>query len=344
MNCKAISIDLAKNVFQILGVNERNTPLFNQKIQRKKFLSFMVRFSATTIYMEACYSSSYWARQLQALGHTVKLIPAQHVTPFVRGNKNDANDTIAIFEASQRPYIRFVPIKTEYQQEISCLHRIRERLIKTKTAVCNQTRGLLSEFGVIFNTGQSEFIQGMNSFLDSDQHRHGLKVMMKAQFEEYNALRERISIIDKELTRFVCDSPSGKILMSIPGVGPIIASAILAAIDKGQAFKNPRDFAVWLGLTPQQYASGNTSKMGGITKRGDRYLRKQLIHGARSVVNNTQDKVDQLNVWVRQLRERKSYNQTAVATAHRMARLIWVLLQRQELYVPQPAICGVRHA
>ncbi len=340
MHCRAISIDLAKNVFQVFGVDERSAPLFNKKVQRKNLIHFMMRFSATVIYMEACYSSSYWARELQALGHTVKLIPAQHVTPFVRGNKNDANDTVAIFEASQRPYIRFVPIKTEYQQEISCLHRIRERIIKTKTAVSNQIRGLLSEFGVVFNTGQTAFIKGMNAFLESDKYRQGLRVMMRAQFEEYNALRERILVIDKELTRFVLDSPSGKILMSIPGVGLIIASAILAAIDKGQAFKSPREFAVWLGLTPQQYASGNSSKMGGITKRGDSYLRKQLIHGARSVVNNTRDKTDQLNIWIKQLRERKSYNQTAVATAHRVARLIWILLQRQEFYVPQPTILG----
>jgi len=168
--------------------------------------------------------------------------------------------------------------------------------------------------------------------------------MMNAQFEEYNHLLAKISIIEKELTTFINSTPSGKVLMNIPGIGVIVASAILSAIDKGQAFNNPREFAVWLGLTPLQYASGNVCKMGGITKRGDRYLRKQLIHGARSVVNNIRDKTDPLSTWIRSLRERKSYNQTAVATAHRLACLIWILLQRQELFRPQPATLELKNA
>ena len=338
MNCNAISIDLAKNIFQVCGVNARTKTLFNKKIKRKALLKFMAGHPPTTVYMEACYSSNYWGRELQALGHTPKLIPAQHVTPFVRGNKNDHNDALAIIEASQRPHIRFVPIKTEHQQEICCLHRIRERLIQSKTAVSNQIRGLLSEFGVVFETGKAAFISGMNEFINDDAYSHRLRKMMIDQFQEYNGLLKRILSIETELSQFINSTPNGKILMSIPGIGVIIASAILGAIDKGQAFKSPREFAVWLGLTPQQHASGNVSKMGGITKRGDRYLRKQLIHGARSVVNNTRDKTDQLSVWIKKLRERKSYNQTSVATAHRLARIIWILLQRQELYVPQAVI------
>jgi len=160
MKCKLIAIDLAKSVFQVCGVNDNLKPMFNDKLSRRTFLKFMAKQPATNVFMEACYSSNYWARELSNLGHDVKLIPAQHVKPFVRGNKNDRNDAFAIAEASQRPYIRFVPIKTTHQQEIGCLHRIRERLIKQKTAVSNQTRGLLSEFGVIFMPGKAEFFSG----------------------------------------------------------------------------------------------------------------------------------------------------------------------------------------
>jgi len=338
MNYKAISVDLAKNVFQVCGIDKRIKPIFNQKIRRNQLETFMAQQSPTTVYMEACYSSNYWGRVFQQLGHEVKLIPAQHVTPFVRGNKNDHNDALAIIEASQRPHIKFVPVKSEHQQEISCLHRIRERLIKNKTAISNQTRGLLSEFGIALKLGKTSFVNGLYEVIDSDKYSSQLKKMMSNQLTEYLALQTKITEIDKELKSSVNTSPNGRLLLSIPGIGVIIASAILATIDKGQAFNNPREFSVWLGLTPRQYASGNNSKMGKITKRGNCYLRKQLIHGARTVVNNAKNKNDQLSQWINNLRNRKSYNQTAVATAHRLARLLWILLQRQESYSPQAVI------
>jgi transposase len=250
----------------------------------------------------------------------------------LRGNKNDHNDTFAIAEASQRPYIRFVPIKTEHQQEISCLHRIRERLIKSKTALSNQSRGLLSEFGVVFPCGHKALLNGLNSVIDNAQYSQRLQDMVKEMLSEYNTTIERLNSIKNQLDEFVDESESGKILLSIPGIGVINASALLAAIDKGQAFNNPKEFAVWLGLTPKQHASGNISKMGGITKRGDRYLRKQLVHGARSVVSRAAKKTDPLSLWATKLRVTKPFNKVAVAVAHRLARLIWILLTRQERY------------
>ncbi len=335
MKCKAIGIDLAKTVFQACGVNDHIKPQFNKKLKRKDFIEFMAQQPPTDVFMEACYSSHYWGRRLNEMGHTAKLIPAQHVKPFVRGNKNDRNDALAVVEASQRPYIRFVPVKTEHQQEISSLHTIRERLIKNKTATSNQARGLLSEFGIIFNPGKKAFIEGISAFIQDDYQSLRLRSMMSEMLYEYQYLIKRITKIEDELTQFVKQCPNGKILLSIPGIGVINASALVASIDKGQAFNNPREFAVWLGLTPQQYASGTNSRMGGITKRGDRYLRKQLVHGARTVVSNAKNKTDQLSVWATNLLERKSFNKTAVAMAHRLARLIWILLQRQELYTPQ---------
>lgn len=335
MKCKLIGIDLAKSIFQVCGVNDRMKPLFNEKLSRRKFKEFMINQPATLVVMEACYSSNHWARELTQAGHHVKLIPAQHVKPFVRGNKNDRNDALAIVEASQRPYIRFVPIKTINQQEIGCLHRIRARLIKQKTAISNQARGLLSEFGVIFMVGQKPFLAGMQWFVVNEKHSQSLRLIIKDVLDEYKIILTRIEKIEKQLKAFIENSPNGEILMSIPGIGCINASAILSSIDKGQAFHNPREFAVWLGLTPQQYASGTTSRMGGITKRGDRYLRTQLIRGARTVVCHAAKKNDDLSRWATQLRARKCFNQTVVAMVHRLARLIWILLQRQSLYTPQ---------
>ncbi len=334
MNSKIIGIDLAKNVFQVCGVNEHSKPIFNKKLKRHELMTFMIQQPPTIVAMEACYSSNYWARELQSIGHTVRLIPAQHVTPFVRGNKNDSNDALAIVEASLRPFIRFVPVKTLHQQEIASLHRIRDRLIKNKISVSNQARGLLSEFGVTFNLGKAAFIDGMTAFITDDQYSVLLRKIMAELLYEYQNLAKRIVSIEKELVLFLKESPNGKILLSIPGVGPIIASALLSTIDKGQAFNNPREFAVWLGLTPRQYASGASSYMGSITKRGDSYLRKQLVHGARTVACNAKGKNDMLHTWATQLLERKSFNKATVAIAHRLARLVWILLQRQEQYKP----------
>uniref|UniRef100_UPI0025CD371C IS110 family transposase n=1 Tax=uncultured Paraglaciecola sp. TaxID=1765024 RepID=UPI0025CD371C len=233
-------------------------------------------------------------------------------------------------------HIRFVPVKSEHQQEISCLHRIRERLVKNKTAMSNQARGLLSEFGVVFPCGHKALLSGLSSVIDNPQYSHRLQDMVIDMLSEYNVTLKRLKSIEKQLGEFVDGSESGKILSSIPGIGVINASALLAAIDKGQAFNSPKEFAVWLGLTPKQHASGNISKMGGITKRGDRYLRKQLIHGARAFVSRAAKSTDPLALWATKLRLTKPFNKVAVAVAHRLARLIWILLTRQEHYRVMP--------
>jgi transposase len=290
----------------------------------------------TMVVMEACYSSHYWAREMAKLGHDTKLIPAQHVTPFVRGNKNDHNDAFAISQASQRQYIRFMPIKIEHQQEISCLHRIREQLGKNKVALSNQSRGLLSKFFWGGPIGHAAFLNVLTSIIDNPQYSHRLQDMLIDMLSEYKTMVNRLKSIEKQLTEFVEGCESGRILLSIPSIGVINASAFLAAIDKGQAFNNPKELAVWLGLTPKQHASGDVNKMGGIIKRGDRYLRKQLLHGARSVVSRAAKNMDPLSLWAVKLRVTKLFNKMALAMAHRLARLIWVLLTRQEHYHAMP--------
>jgi transposase len=233
MKLRTIGIDLAKNVFQVCGVNEHMKPQFNEKLKRNELRDFMRQQTPTMVVMEACYSSHYWGREMAKLGHDAKLIPAQHVTPFVRENKNDHNGAFAITEASQRAHIRFVPINSEHQQEISCLHRIRERLIKNKTAVSNQMRGLLSEFGVVFPCGHVGLLVSMEGIMDNAQYSIRLQNMMMGMLEEYKTIPIRVKGIEQQLREFVDNSESGKILLSIPGIGIINASAFLAAIDKG---------------------------------------------------------------------------------------------------------------
>ena len=337
MKVTTISIDLAKNVFHVLGMSEQGISVFNKRLSRKSLHSFMLQHPACQVVFESCYSSHYWGRTLQAMGHHVRMIPAQHVTPFVRGSKNDKNDAMAIYEVSLRPHIRFVPIKTEEQQEILMLHKIRERLIKQRTACTNQIRGILIDFGVSFGQGYSAFERGMWDIISDENQRPMIKLMANQVFDEYQGLSDRLKGINSLIKQIIEKDPNGRILLSIPGIGPIIASAFYASIDKGQAFSSAKELAVWLGLTPKQFASGNKSVNAGITKRGNCYLRKQLIHGARTVVSYSSKKQDDLNVWITQLRERKSMCCTVVATAHRLARLMWILLTKQTTYQPQYA-------
>jgi len=335
MKVSTISIDLAKNVFQIMGFTSTGKTLFNKRLSRDKFTHFMQMQPNCRVVMEACYSSHFWGRTFEAMGHTVYLVPAQHVTPFVRGNKNDSNDTLAIFEASHRPFIRFVPVKTQAQQETLVLHKLRERLLSTRVAASNQLRGLLTDFGIVFPLGKAAFNEKMKDLSVDESLSVKISWLVKDVYAEYKTLDARIKKIEKQLKNDIEANPLGKILLSIPGIGYLNASAFVASIGSGQAFASAREFAVWLGITPKQFASGNKSVMGGISKRGDQYLRKQLIHGARAIISHAGKKHDALSLWITQLRARKTFNCTAVATAHKLARIMWTLLQKQCPYTPQ---------
>ena len=338
MKVNTIAIDLAKNVFQVLAMTADAKTIYNKRLNRKQLKELLGNTPPWTIVMEACYSSHYWGRVALQLGHRVKMIPAQHVTPFVRGNKNDRNDSLAIFEASSRPNIRFVPVKTEGQQEVMMMHRIRERLIKQRVAITNQTRGLLVDFGIVFQQGFTAFEQNMWQIINDSEQRPVLKFLINQAYDEYLYVSRQLKALNKLIKQKVEQIPSGQILLSMPGIGHVIASAFEASIDKAQAFNTPKELAVWLGLTPKQYASGNKSKLYGITKRGDSYLRKQLIHGARTVVCHSHKKDDALNRWINQLKERVGFNKAVVATAHKLARLMWVLLRKQAMYQAQQGL------
>ena len=334
-----IAIDLAKNVFQICILSPDQKILKNKQVSRAQLPLILAKQEKSIVAMEACYSSHYWARLFADMGHEVRIIPAQHVKPFVRGNKNDHNDALAIAEASSRPNINFVPLKTIEQQDIQALHRIRDKLISRRTSIVNQARGLLSEYGIIMPKGLSSFTKHIALVLDPADTRltSRIKLQLAEIKEEYDSLSRRRLSIQKELDEYVLENELCQRLMTIPGIGVINATALFAAVGNASQFANPRELSVWLGVTPKQHASGGKSFMGRISKRGNQYLRKQLIHGARTLIHRTKGKNDKLSVWVKQLVERRGVNKGAVAIANRLARLAWILLHRNEDYKTIPA-------
>lgn len=329
-----VAIDLAKNVFQVCGMSRHQKVTFNKQLRRHELVEFMLHQPPVAVAMEACYSSHYWARCFEAMGHTVKLLPAQHVAPFVRGNKSDHNDAVAIAEAARRPNIRPVPIKTVGQQDIQALHRLRERYVANRTGLINQTRGLLSEYGIIAPLGHKAFCRLLRetSQPTATQLSPLLKVQLNQIADEYYGLTDRIAELTDTLAQTARTNPLCQLLMTLPGIGVINTTAIVSAIGNGSQFSSGRDLAVWLGLTPRQSGSGEKFKSSGITRRGNRYLRKQLIHGARAALSRCKKKTDQLSRWVNQLVARRGVPKATVALAARLARLIWVLLQRQQVY------------
>lgn len=335
---KVIAIDLAKNVFQVCGMTANQKVVFNKMLRRSELTAFMAQQPATTVAMEACYSSHYWGRTFEEMGHRVKLIPAQFVKPFVRGHKSDRNDAVAIAEASQRPNIMPVPVKRLEQQDIQVLHRMRDRYVARRTGLVNQGRGLLSEYGIIAPQGLQAFRQLLREVATPGSKY--LSDFVRPEFaqliDEYCWLTDRIDDLNAKLTRLAKENEACKILLSIPGIGPINATALYSAIGRGQQFNSARELAVWLGLTPRQSSSGEKFNSGGITKKGNSYLRKQLVHGARASLLRCRDKDDALSRWGMALLARRGVQKACVAMAARIARLAWNLLNRNELYRALP--------
>jgi len=331
-----IGIDLAKSVFQIAVMSD-NKLISNKRVNRTKLKKFISNHAVTTIAMEACYSSNYWAREFEKFGHNVLLIPAQHVKPFTRGNKTDANDAIAIIEAAQRPGLTFVPTKTTIQQDIQCLHRIRERLIRNRTGLTNQTRGLLVDYGIVIAKGKKGFLLGIEHALNDHELSGILKHELQIVLNELERTSKHINDIENQLHRYLKQDQNSKILQSIPGIGVINATALTCKYGNASQFSNARALSVSLGLTPKLSASGHRTHMQGISKRGDPYLRKQLIHGARALLGICDKRPDDaLCRWALRIKNRRGSGIAIVAIANRLARLAWVLLNKQELYRPMP--------
>jgi transposase len=337
MNGRLVSIDLAKNVFQVCVLNEHGRLVSNKRVSRAKLRTTLAQIAPATVVMESCYSANYWGREFEQMGHTVKLVPAQHVKPFVRGSKNDANDALAIAEAAGRPKIRFVPVKSVAQQDIQLLHRIRSRHIRNRTALVNQLRGLLSEYGVIAPKGWSRLKLALPGILEDGDN--GLSpVARQAVAELYDELLALTAVIGRDkqkLASHLHDCADFQRLKAIPGFGLVLASATVAAIGSGHQFTRAREMAAWIGLTPKQFASGEKSYQGGITKRGDRYLRTLFIHAARALYCVSKDRDQPLIQWAEKVAARRGKNKAIVALAHKLARIAWVVLARQEDYRPR---------
>jgi len=339
MNVTTIGLDIAKSVFQVHGVDGHGKPVLRKQLKRSQVLAYFANLSACLVGLEACGGSHYWARELIKLGHDARLISPQFVKPYVKGNKNDANDAEAICEAVGRPTMRFVPLKSVEQQDIQVLHRIRSGLVKERTALANRIRGLLGEYGVVVAKGLVSLRRQLPDILeDADNH---LTVIARQLFAE---LQEQLIEIDKRVGDYGGriqilhqGSEVSRRLAQVPGIGPITATALMASLGDGKAFSSPRQVAAWLGLVPKQSSSGGKPRLLGISKRGDAYLRTLLIHGARSVVKAAANKADCQSRWINDLVTRRNPNIAAVAVANKNARIVWALLTKAEAYVmPNP--------
>lgn len=331
---KVIGLDIAKNVFAAIGLDEKGKTVYKKMLARHEVLSTFRNYPTTKIALESCSGSHYWARQLQALGHEVILIAAQHTRAYVTGNKNDYNDAAAIAESGSRVSTKTVAINTEAQQDLQILHRARQALMQERTALINRLRAFAGEYGKVFAVGVAKFRAGFIPWLQDEGN--GLSGSAIASLSELKAQwddkESRIDGYDKRLQQAAREDARAKRLMAIPGVGKLTATAVIAAVSDAHHFKTGRDFAANLGIVPREHSSGGKQRLYGITKRGDSYLRTLLIHGARSALRTAGKKPDRLLVWAFKLAERRGVKVAAVALANKMARVIWALLAHGREY------------
>lgn len=330
-----LGIDLAKNVFQLHGINHGGQTVLKRRLTRDKLTPAVAQLDACTIAIEACTGAFYWARVFQQLGHTVRVISPQYVKPFVKGNKNDGNDAEALCEAVQRPTMRFVPLKTLDQQDIQALHRARQRLVNHRTALIAQMRGLLLDRGIAFAKNASRARRMIPQVLEDDTLLTPLlRETIRDLYEFLQQVDQRIARFDHRIARVFRESEVCQRIACVEGVGPKTATALVAAVGNARDFMNGRHLAAWLGLVPKHHASGDRRVMMGISKHGDQHLRTLLIHGARAVVRTAQRKTDPRSTWIKALQERRGTNRTIVAVANKNARILWSLLAKGECYRP----------
>ena len=323
-------IDLGKNLFHVAGNDSSGRMLQRVTLTRQTLFHFFSNATAALIGMEACPGSQWLARKLTAMGHTVKIIPAQFVKPYVKSNKNDLLDAAAIAEAVTRPSMRFVTPKSTEQLEIQTLHRIRDRIVGSKTQLINQIRAFCLEFGIAIRQGVGLFKADFPAALadESNDLTPRMRVLLEGLWTEFRALEIRLAELDKEIEMLAACSEVAHRLMSIPGIGPLSATALIAAVGDGKQFAKARDMAAWLGLVPRQYSTGGKTTLLGMSKRGNSYIRRLLLHGARSCILHLNRQRDRLGSWIAQLAMRMHTNKVAVALANKLARVAWVVLTR----------------
>jgi transposase len=336
MELHTIGIDLGKTVFHFVGLNSQGEVIVRKKFSRLQLLRFMANRPVCLIGMEACGGSHFLGRALREQGHDVRLMPAQYVKPYVKTNKNDFIDAEAIAEAVGRPNMRFVPIKTDEQLDLQSLHRVRERWVMRRTALVNQIRSLLLERGLTLRPGRCHLEAALPTILEeAGEKLSGLvRLLIRQLKQELDQLALQLEEADRLIQQVARENETCERLDAIPGIGPLTATALVAAIGNGAAFRRGRDFAAWVGLVPREHSTGGKQKLLGIGKRGNKYLRSLFIHGARAVLQFKEKQSPGLRNWLAQLTARTHHNVAAVALANKLARMAWAVLTTGEPYRP----------
>jgi transposase len=334
MQIRSVGIDLGKTTFHLVALDDNGKVLLKKKFTQKQLITFTANMQTSLIGMEACGGAHFLGRALRAQGHDVKLIPAQFVKPFVKSNKNDFLDAEAIAEAVDRQNMRFVPIKTDDQLDLQALHRVRDRLIARRTSVINQLRAFLLERGLVFAKSPAKLRERMPEILENadEDLTPRMRNLLAMLWNEWKDLELQIEEMNDEVERIASSDAGCMRLRQIPGIGPLVATAIVAAIGNGAAFHKGREFAAWLGIVPRQYSTGGKARLYGISKRGNNYLRKILIHGARAVVLRSKRDRIAMGAWMTALEARAPRNVLIVATANKLARIAWAVLSTGQDY------------
>ena len=334
MEITTIGLDIAKRVFQAHGAGATGKAVLRRKLQRAEVLAFFASLPPCLVGIEACSTAHHWAREIRALGHEVRLMPASYVKPYVKRGKTDAADAEAICEAVTRPTMRFVPIKTAEQQAVLMLHRTRDLLVRQRTMLVNSLRGHMAELGIIAPQGISRVGDLVAALLGEDEATLPklARYALRGLASELEALGERVKEIEGAILAWHKDNEASRRLATIPGIGPITASAIVATVTDPTQFHSARQFAAWIGLVPKQNSSGGKERQGGISKQGDRYLRRLLVLGATAVIRHARTKVTAETAWLRGVLDRRPVRLASVAQANKTARIVWALLARGESY------------
>jgi transposase len=339
MTIATIGLDLAKSVFQAHGADENGDTVLVKRLHRKQVLPFFSKLSPCLIGMEACGTGHYWARTLAAMGHEVRLIPPSYVKAYVKRGKSDALDAEAICEAVQRRTMRFVPVKTVEQQAILMTHRVRSLLVRQRTMLANAMRAHLAELGFVANPGIANLAKlAEQALADKNALPSYARIALEILIRQIMTISGEIGVLDQQLIVWHAENEASRRLAAIPGLGVITATAVAATVIDPYQFRSGRQFAAWLGLTPQQHSTGGKTRLGGISKQGDRYLRRLLVVGATAVIRHIKDKPTPMADWIRKLMEKKPFRLVSVALANKLARIAWVVLTRKEAYRPYASL------